>query len=114
MDGTVLVPLLPEIGNSQTGRQESEETGSWVTPLQTAANLSAAAAYIDEVVWKAQDAQVVERLEGCIGGRPSASLIASSVSRSSAGLRRAVRKALPSAEGRGATMQVQKVRSNGR
>ena len=77
MDGTVLAPLSPEIGNSQTGRQESEETESWVTPLQTAANLSAAVAYIDEVVWKAQDAQVVERLEGYIRGRPSASLVAS-------------------------------------
>ena len=54
MDGTVLAPLSPEIGDIQTGRQESEETGSWVTPLHAAANLSAATVYIDEVVWKAQ------------------------------------------------------------
>ena len=37
--------------------------------------LSAAAAYIDEVVWKAP--QVGERLEGYIGGGLSAYLIAS-------------------------------------
>jgi hypothetical protein len=45
-----------------------KETGELVTPLQVAATLSAAAAFIDEVVYKTQDAQVVERLEGYIEG----------------------------------------------
>ena len=69
--------MSPEIGDNQTGRGESEENEGWVTPLQAAAKLSAAAAYIDEVIWKAQDAQVGERLEGYIGGRLSAYSIAS-------------------------------------
>jgi hypothetical protein len=55
---TEVVPAAwsPKIADSQTGRQDSEETRGWVTPLQAAAKLSAAAAYIDEVVWKAQGA----------------------------------------------------------
>ena len=77
MGGTVPTPFSREIGDNQTGRQESEETASWVTPLQVAAKPSATAPYINEVLWNAQDVQVVERLEGYIGGRPSASLIAS-------------------------------------
>ena len=107
---SVPVPLSPKIGNNQTGRQEIEGTGGWATPLQAAAKLSAAAAYIDDAVWNARDGQVVERLEGYIGGLPSASLTASSreeceqLQRGADRLRRAVGKALPSAEGRVATL----------
>jgi hypothetical protein len=76
------------------------------TPFQVAAAIFVAAAYIDEVVSKTQDAQVVERLEGYLSGLPSGSLIASSeeerkqLQRGADRLRRAVGKVLPSAEGR--------------
>ena len=68
MGGTVPAPLSPEI---RPGGRKVKRLGDWAIPLQAASKLSAAAAYIDEIVWKAQDAQVVERLEGISGvGRP--------------------------------------------
>ena len=38
-DGTVPAPLSLEIGGNQSRRQESEETGSWATPLRAAVKL---------------------------------------------------------------------------
>jgi hypothetical protein len=102
--------LLAKVGDSNPGRAQSEENGDQLTPLQVAATLSAAAAYIDEVVCKTQDARVVERLEGYIGGLPSGGLFASGeeereqLQRGADRLRRAAGKVLPSAEARIATL----------
>ena len=71
MGGTVLAPLSPEMGDNQIGRQESEETGGLGYPVRhRQLRNSAATAYINEVVWKAQDARVVERLESGVGHPP--------------------------------------------
>ena len=112
MDGVVpmLSSLPAKVGGSQVGTGQSEEIGDRVTPFQIAATLSAAAAYIDEIVCKTQDGQVVERLEVYIGGLPSGSLIISAgeereqLQRGADRLRRASGKVLPSAEGRVATL----------
>ena len=108
MDGAVGAPSpsRAEVGYSQTGKGGSEQTGGRVTPLQVAATLSAAAAYVNEVVYKTQHAEAVERLEGYIAGLPSGGSIASGeadreqLQRGADRLRRAVGKVLPSAEGR--------------
>lgn len=101
-----LSSLLAKVGDSKAGRRQGGENGDQFTPFQVAATLSAAAAYIDDVVCKTQDARVVERLEGYIGGLPSGGLIASGeeeheqLQRGADRLRRAAGKTLPSAEGR--------------
>ena len=98
--------LLAKVGDSNAGRGQSEENRDQLTSLQVAATLSAAAAYLDEVVCKTQDARVVERLEGYIGGLPSGGLFTSGeedreqLQRGADRLRRAAGKLLPSAEGR--------------
>ena len=105
-----LSSLLAKAGDSKVGKEHSGENGDQFTPLQVAATLSAAAAYIDEVVCKTQDARVVERLEGYIGGLPPGGLIASGeeereqLQRGADRLRRAAGKTLPSAEGRITTL----------
>ena len=112
MDGEVSPPsVLPaKVGDSQARRGQSEETGERTTPLQVAAKLSAAAAYIDEVVYKRQDVEVVGRLEAYIEGLPSGDLVASGeeereqLQRGADRLRRAAGKVLPSAEGRVAAL----------
>ncbi len=111
-DGEVSPPsaLPAKVGDSQARRGKSEEIGNRITPLQVAAKLSAAAAYIDEVVYERQDVEVVGRLEGYIGALPSRDLIASGkeereqLQRGADRLRRAVGKVLPSAEGRVAAL----------
>ena len=111
-DSEVSPPLaLPvKVGDNQARREQSEETGDRTTALQVAANLSAAAAYIDEVVYKRQDVEVVDRLEGYIAGLPSGDVVASGeeereqLQRGADRLRRAAGKALPSVEGRVAAL----------
>lgn len=99
-------PALPaKVGDSQARRGNSEEIGNRITPLQVAAKLSAAAAYIDEVVHEWQDVEVVGRLKSYIEALPSGDLIASGeeereqLRRGADRLRRAVGKVLSSAEG---------------
>ena len=112
VDGTLPAPsLLPaKLSDSQARKGESREIGDRMTPLQVAAMLTTAAAYIDEVVCKTQDAQVVERLEGYVVSLPSGALIApggkecEQLQRGADRLRRALGKVLPSTDGRVATL----------
>ena len=111
-DGEVSPPsaLPAKVGDSQARRGESGEIGNQVTPLRVSAKLSAAAAYIDEVVYERQDMEVVGRLESYVKALPSGGLIASGeeereqLQRGADRLRRAVGKVLPSAEGHVATL----------
>ena len=111
-DGEVSAPsaLSVKVGDSQASGGQGEETGDRNAPLQVAANLSAVAAYIDEVAYKRQDGDVVGRLEGYIRGLPSGDVVASGeeereqLQRGADRLRRATGKVLPSAEGRVAAL----------
>jgi len=101
--------LPAKVGDIRAGKGQNEETGNRGTPLQVAATLCAAAAYVDGIVDKTQDAQVIERLQAHIAGLPSSALNAlgeerEPLRRGVDRLRRAVGKVLPSAEGQVATL----------
>ena len=105
-----LSPLPAKVGNIQTGKVQNEETGHRGTPLQAAAALSAASAYLEELVDRTQDAHVVERLQAHISGVPSSALNVLGeeerklLQRGADHLRRAVGKVLPSAGAQVATL----------